>query len=132
MSIVALLRADLRAGFRADFRDFDLRAGLRAIGPSPARPAQHVHQLGDLAALLALVAGRDRVLDAVRDVVAQDLLLDPAQRSAHRRELRDHVDAVAVVHDHAGEPAHLALDAAQPLEAGGLGFTLHACYIPLR
>src|SRR5262249_46248505 len=120
MSIVALLRADLRAGFRADFRDFDLRAGLRAIGPSPAPPAQHVHQLGDLLALLALVAGRDRVLDAVADMVAQDLLLDAAQRGAHRGNLGDHVDAVAVLLDHAGEPTHLAFDALETFEDGGL------------
>ena len=54
-----------------------------------------------LAPLLALVAAGDRVLDAMADVVAQDLLLDPPQRGAHRRNLRDDVDAVAVLLDHA-------------------------------
>src|SRR5262249_60657771 len=79
----------------------------------------------------ALVAGGDRVLDAVRHVVAQDLVLEPAQGGAHGGDLRHHVDAIAVVLDHAGEAAHLALDPAEPLEAGGLGVVLHAGYIPL-
>jgi len=42
--------------------------------------ADHVHQFRDLAALVGLVARRDRVLDAMDAVVAQDFLLDPAQR----------------------------------------------------
>ena len=46
------------------------------------------------------------------DVVLEDLLLGAAQSRPHRRDLGDDVDAVAVVLDHAGEPAHLALDAA--------------------
>ena len=53
-------------------------------------------------------------VDAMRDVVAQDFLLDAAQRRAHRADLRDDVDAVAVVLDHAREAAHLALDAVEP------------------
>src|SRR5262249_59538276 len=66
------------------------------------------------------------------DVVAQDPLREPAQRGAHRRHLRHDVDAVAVVLDHARQAAHLALDPAETLEAGGLGFGLHGCYIPIR
>jgi hypothetical protein len=48
------------------------------------------------------------------DMILQYLLLDPPQRSAYRRDLRDDVDAVAVTLDHAGDPAHLTLD---PVEA---------------
>ncbi len=38
--------------------------------------ANHIHEFGDLAALIGLVAGGDRMLDAMGDVVAQDFLLD--------------------------------------------------------
>jgi hypothetical protein len=37
--------------------------------------ADHVHQLGDLAALLGLVARGDRAFDAVGDMIAQNFLL---------------------------------------------------------
>jgi hypothetical protein len=51
------------------------------------------------------------------DMILEDFLLDPAQRSAHRRDLRHDVDAVAVTLDHAGDPAHLALNPAEPTKA---------------
>src|SRR6266851_1593080 len=84
--------------------------------------AQHIDELAHLLALLALVAAGDGVLDAMRDVILEDFLLRPPQRRAHRRNLRDDIDAVAIILDHAGEPAHLALDAAEPPQARGLGF----------
>jgi hypothetical protein len=90
-----------------------------------------VHQLRDLLALIGAVAGDDRVLDAMGDVIAQDLLLGAPQRGAHRRDLRDDVDAVAVVLDHAGEAADLPLDPVEPLETGRLDILAHAPYIPL-
>ena len=73
----------------------------------------------------------DRVLDAMRHVIAQDFLLDPAQRRAHRADLRHDVDAVAVVLDHAGKPAHLAFDALQPLEGCRLASFAIASIYPL-
>src|SRR5687767_3085126 len=75
-----------------------------------------VDQLADLATLVGLIAGGDRVLDAMRDMIAQDFLLDPAQRGAHRGNLRDDVDAVAVFLDHAREPPRLPLDALEPID----------------
>src|ERR1043166_9928895 len=111
-----------------DFRPLS-RASIRATN-SPLRPPHHVHQLGDLAPLIGLVARGDRVLDAMGDVVAQDFLLGAAQRRAYRRDLRDDVDAVAVVFDHAGEPPHLPLDALQALEARRLDVLAHGGYIP--
>ena len=48
------------------------------IHPLPVGAADHFHQLDDLAALLCLVAGRDRPLDAMGHVIAQNLLLDAA------------------------------------------------------
>ena len=46
----------------------------------------------------------------MRDVVAEDFLLGATQRRPDRRDLRDHVDAIAVFLDHAGESADLAFD----------------------
>src|SRR5262249_7195693 len=66
------------------------------------------------------------------DVIGEDLLLGAAQRRTHRGELRDDVDAIAVVLDHARKPTHLALDPLQALEHRRLGKRLHARYIPLR
>src|SRR5262249_24074308 len=42
------------------------------------RTSQHIHQLGDLTALLRLIAARDRMLDAMRGVIAHHLILDGA------------------------------------------------------
>ena len=94
----------------------DHRPAARLSGQRSARPSTSISS-AILLPLVGLVAGGDRVLDAMGDVVAQDLLLDAAQRGAHRGDLRHDVDAVAVLLDHAGEAAHLAFDAAQPLQA---------------
>ncbi len=66
------------------------------------------------------------------DVIGENLILGAPQRGAHRGELGDDVDAIAIVLDHAREPAHLALDPLEPLEHRRLGIRLHAGYIPLR
>ena len=50
----------------------------------------------------------------------QGLLLDLVERGAHGADLGQHVDAVALVLDHARHAAHLALDAAEPRELGFL------------
>jgi L-alanine-DL-glutamate epimerase-like enolase superfamily enzyme len=72
--------------------------------------------------------------DAMRDVAAQDFLFHPAQCGAHRGDLRHDVDAIALVRDHAGQAAHLALDAAESFERFRLAVLLvvlaHAVYIP--
>ena len=70
------------------------------------------------------------MLDAMRDVIAQHLLLDPAQRGADRGNLRDDVDAIAILLDHAGEPPHLAFDSLEPLQARRLDLAAHPQYIP--
>ena len=66
------------------------------------------------------------VRHAMLQVIAQRLLLDAVQRGAHGADLGQHVDAVAVLFDHAGDAAHLALDAAQPGKLGFLQFLVHA------
>src|SRR6266699_6959207 len=84
---------------------------------SPIGAADHIHQLGHLPALLRPAARRDGVLDAMRHMIAQNLLLGAPQRRPHRRYLRDDIDAVAILPDHAGKAANLALDSFEPLEA---------------
>ena len=92
----------------------------------------HIHQLGDLATLLGLIARGDRAFDAMGDMIAQDFLLRAAQRRTHGRDLRDDVDTVAIVLDHPGEAADLSFDAFEPLERGSLDIVAHEPYIPLR
>ena len=65
--------------------------------------AENIHKLGNLAPLLGGVAADDGVLDAMGDVLSQDLLLDAPQRGADGGDLCDDVDAVAILLDHAGE-----------------------------
>jgi hypothetical protein len=81
-------------------------------------PAEHFHQLGHLLTLLARVAARDRVLDAMGNVIAEHLLLDLAQGSAHRPDLCHDIDAIAVLIDHAADATHLPLDPVQALAYG--------------
>src|SRR5437762_177563 len=66
------------------------------------------------------------------DVILQNLFLDPAQRGAHRADLRHDVDAVAILVDHLRKPAHLAFDPVQPFLAGCLDLVSHGVYVPLR
>src|SRR6266446_5683467 len=96
----------------------------------PVGAADHGHQLRDLFALVGLVAAGDRVLDAMRHVVPQHFLLDAPKRGPHRRDLGDDVDAIAVLVDHLGEAADLALDPAETLLTGCLDVFSHAAYIP--
>lgn len=92
----------------------------------------HAHELGDLAPLLGLIARGDGALDAMGNVIAQNFLLGAPQGCAHRRNLRDDVDAVTIVLDHPGKAADLAFDTFEPLEGGRLDIAAHAPYIPLR
>ena len=66
------------------------------------------------------------MLDAMGDVVLQDLLLDPAQRGAHRRDLRHDIDAVAVFLYHFRQAANLALDPAETFSDRCLDVLAHA------
>ena len=96
----------------------------------PLHAPEHVHQLGDLLALIGLVAARDRVLDPMRDLILQHFILEPAQRRGHGGAMRDDVDALTVLVDHAREPAHLAFDPVETFLAGRLDVLSHAAYIP--
>lgn len=76
-----------------------------------------VHQLDDLASLLCPVSGSDGILDAMGNMVLQDFFFRPSKCCAHRSDLRDDVDAIAIVFNHAGEAADLTFDPAEPLLA---------------
>ena len=94
--------------------ELDEPAGLGALQALAAahEAADGRHQLGR--AVLALAGVRAH--DAVPRVVVQQPERDLVQRGLHRADLRDHVDAVTVVLDHAFDAAHLALDPAQPFQ----------------
>jgi hypothetical protein len=80
------------------------------------RPADDIHQLGDFATLLRAITGGNGILDTMRDVIAQDFLFGAAQRRANGSDLRDDIDAVAILFNHAGEATDLPLDSLKPLE----------------
>src|SRR5580658_9704901 len=100
-------------------------SGPAARRASARRMLEQLDQLAGLAPLLGRVAADDGALDAVVEVAFQQLTLDPRQRGAHGSELGHHVDAVALVLHHARDPAHLALDALQPVQQTGLGLGIH-------
>lgn len=74
---------------------------------------ENLHKLGDFAPLIRCVAGHDRMLDAMLDVVAKNRVLNLLERGLYCLDLVDDIDAIAVVRDHARDTANLALDAAQ-------------------
>ena len=98
---------------------------VRARVMSAATIVQHFDQLLNLDLAVALVAGMEGVRHAMLQMVVQDLLLDLVDRRPHRADLGQHVDAVAVLLDHARHAAHLALDAAEAGELGFLDFFVH-------
>jgi len=57
------------------------------------------------------------MLDAMGDMIGEDLIFGTPQRGSRRRKLRHNIDAIAVVLDHARQPAHLPPDPAETLEA---------------
>src|SRR5436190_22062404 len=65
-------------------------------------------------------------------MISKHFFLDAAERGAHRRNLRDDIDAIAVLVNHFGQAANLALDPAQAFLAGCLDVFSHAAYIPLQ
>src|SRR3990167_6336899 len=92
---------------------------------SPPPAIQHLEQFVDLGLAIVFGAGVEGVRHAVLQVVAERLLLDLVQGGTYRADLRQHVDAVALLLDHAGDAPHLALDAAKPGELGFLQSFVH-------
>ena len=72
-----------------------------------------VEQLSALLGGRGRVSRRERAGDAVTHVVVEDAERQAVERGAHSRELREEVDAVAVLVDHPLDATHLALDAVE-------------------
>lgn len=80
---------------------------------SSIHPSDDGHQFGDLPTLIGFVSAGDRMLDAMSDVIPQDLLLNPSECGTNRRDLRYNIDAIAVFLHHFRKTADLALDPAE-------------------
>jgi len=78
--------------------------------------ADRCQQLFGLLGRGLLVPRPERARDAMLHVVIEDLQRETLERGGHCAELRQDVDAVAVVLDHALDPAHLSFDAVQALD----------------
>src|SRR5215218_3184571 len=98
-----------------------LRTGRGVAAASLARLREALHgreQLVRLRPHLRLVARGDRACDAVVDVVVEHLQAHVLECGHGGADLRQDVDAVALLLDHLLDPAHLPLDPAQPLADG--------------
>ena len=93
---------------------------------SAAAIVQHFEKFVDLGLSLAVVAGMERVCNAMLQMIRESLLLDAVERRAHGPDLGQHVDAITIFFDHAGNATHLALDATESGELGFLQLFVHA------
>jgi uncharacterized protein YxjI len=82
--------------------------------PAAHEPRDRGHHLGRLG---LVVGGAD---DAVRGVIVEQAERDLVERGLDRADLREDVDAVAVVLDHPLHAADLALDALEALQSWSL------------
>ncbi len=99
--------------------------------PSALRTPDDGHQLGDLLALICLVAASDCGIDTMSHVIPQNFFLQAAQCGTNGRDLRYHVNAVAVLIHHFQETPDLPLDSLQPLLTRCLDIIPHgALYTP--
>jgi hypothetical protein len=90
---------------------------VKSVGDSTLGSADDRHKFLDLATLIGLVARCDCTLDTIGHVITQNLFFDPPQGCANGRDLRDDIDAIAILLDHSGETANLAFNPAQPVLA---------------
>src|SRR5260221_9156724 len=68
----------------------------------------------------------------MRHAIPRHFFLDAPECCTNRRDLRDDIDAVAVLVDHFRQAADLAFDPAQAFLAGCLDVFSHSVYIPLQ
>jgi hypothetical protein len=85
-------------------------------------PSQCFDEFRDLSVLFAFVPRNDRMLDAMSDVILDDLVFDACERGTNSRNLNQYVDAVAIVIDHPRDAADLTFDTVQPLQTALFGF----------
>lgn len=100
--------------------------------PSSVGSTDNCHQFRDLGTLIGLIATRNRVFDTMRHVIPEHFFLHTPKRGADRRDLRDDIDAVAILIHHLGQAADLALNPAQAFLTGCLDVFAHGLYIPLQ
>ncbi len=71
-------------------------------------------------------------MNAVGDMVSQNLFFDPLQGRAHGLDLGDDINAIPIFVDHPRHAAHLPLDSAEAGKTCLLDFGLHAFLYPGR
>ena len=112
---------------------FERRRPRHLRKSSAFRALKDAHEFRDFPALLGAIAGGDRVLDAMGDVVAQEFFFHAAKSSADCGNLRNDVDAISILLNHPGEAADLAFDPVEPLETRILAVLAHRTYhIPIQ
>lgn len=72
--------------------------------------SKYADQFFDDALSFSGILRHHRLLDAMRHVLTQEIGLNARQCSAYRLDLRDNVDAIAVLFDHLPNAAHLPLN----------------------
>ncbi len=87
---------------------------------------QNLDQLVDLGLALACRTSMEGMCHTVPQVIAQRLLLHLVERRPHRPDLCQHVDAVAVFLDHAGDATNLTFNATKPRKLRLLDFIIHS------
>lgn len=83
----------------------------------PAASRQYFSQFGNFLALLGRVSAGNGMFDAMADMILEDCFFDAAQGGANRRNLRNNVNAISLVFDHARDATDLTLDLVEALEA---------------
>src|SRR4029079_5854102 len=96
----------------------------------PFGAADDGHELIDLFTLSGLVSRRNGVLDTWRDVISQDLLLEPPQGRSDGCNLRHDINAIPTLLDHASEATYLTFDALDALGAGRVECASHDAIYP--
>ena len=94
---------------------------------SAARSAEDLDEFRDLFPLTGFVACGYRMLYAMGDVIAQDFLFDTSQSRARGRNLRDEVNAIAILVDHLRKTANLAFNAIEASFTRTLDVLAHRC-----
>ena len=109
-----------------------MSTGGRGSSLSTSPAVEHFKDLVDLDLPVLVAAGVESVRDAVLQMIDQRRLLNFVEGSTHGADLRQHVDAVTLLLDHARHAAHLAFDPAEAGELGFLEFPVHGLnYTPV-
>src|SRR5579885_285435 len=93
---------------------------VSAHSADAGEPLDRAQQLLGLLVRLAVVARGERAGDAVTDVIVEQPQGQRVERRRRGGDLREDVDAVAVVLDHLLDAAHLPLDPVQAPNQSGL------------